>query len=984
MPGHHFISYSTLDALDFALKLHDALASDGIPVWLDKRKLHPGDDWDSQIAEAIRDCETLLFVLTPDSVQDNCTCKQEWTRALKYKKPIVPLHAHRDAELPFRLEPRQWIDFTGDLDSSMAKLRQHLQWLNSPEGVLHSMKDRLKDAERDLRRPIDPTDRARIKDDIALLKKQIKEQEELLRNPQAAAQRTEQSIATRLERERQPERPVSGVAKTKFINPPPGIAPNYFQDRHVETKLIGDFLLDESKRMMTVVGRAGIGKTAMVCRLLKSLEGGRLPDDGDDLKVDGIVYLSSTGTRVTNVPNLLADLCKLLPDERSQELDTFYKNPQVSTTMKTNALLAEFPYGRTIVLFDNFETVLDAETMNLRDTELDDALHALLNAPHHSIKVIVTTRVAPHDLTLVQPGRQRRIDLDKGLESPFAENILREMDADSKVGLKHAPANLLNSAREYTRGFPRALEALFAILSADRYTTLSEILAKPIPPENVVEALVGEAFNRLDPTAQRVMQALAVYNRPVTAAAVDYLLQPYLASVDGTPVLNRLVNMQFVRKEAGRYYLHPVDRAYAFDRVPRGMQSDYGDMGAALWTQHALLHRGAEYFKQTRKPRDAWKTIDDLGPQLAEFDLRCAAEDFDTAMKVLIEFDKEYLLEWGLYRLQIEMYERLENRLTDGSLKEISLGNLGSAYCSMGQYEKAIVCGEKALTLACEAKDRKREGVWLGDLGICYASLGQMVRAIEYYSRALHIAREVGNKLGEEINRANLASCYGDLGQTDLAISYYEEALTIDREEGSLLHEGTDLASLAEVLIDKGQYDLAEKHAAESARIGKEACIPTSGSYGNSFLALARLYRNDVSGARIAIDTAGQYDEPDNNHYVQALLGLISLREDDHLTAQEAFMTAVTRADEMLACSGQNFDALDTKGLALCGLGLLLADAEADKQMKDAVAAYRAARAINKDAGIVARVVRLLDTLALADPHGAEKLTDVRKAAAGE
>ena len=195
-------------------------------------------------------------------------------------------------------------------------------------------------------------------------------------------------------------------------------------------------------------------------------------------------------------------------------------------------------------------------------------------------------------------------------------------------------------------------------------------------------------------------------------------------------------------------------------------------MGAALWTQHALLHRGAEYFKQTRKPRDAWKTIDDLGPQLAEFDLRCAAEDFDTAMKVLIEFDKEYLLEWGLYRLQIEMYERLENRLTDGSLKEISLGNLGSAYCSMGQYEKAIVCGEKALTLACEAKDRKREGVWLGDLGICYASLGQMVRAIEYYSRALHIAREVGNKLGEEINRANLASCYGDLGQTDLAISY--------------------------------------------------------------------------------------------------------------------------------------------------------------------------------------------------------------------
>ncbi len=58
------------------------------------------------------------------------------------------------------------------------------------------------------------------------------------------------------------------------------IPPIYFQDRHVETGLIGTFLKDESLRLMTVVGRGGVGKTAMVCRLLRSLEGGKLPDDG--------------------------------------------------------------------------------------------------------------------------------------------------------------------------------------------------------------------------------------------------------------------------------------------------------------------------------------------------------------------------------------------------------------------------------------------------------------------------------------------------------------------------------------------------------------------------------------------------------------------------------------------------------------------------------------------------------------------------------
>ena len=64
------------------------------------------------------------------------------------------------------------------------------------------------------------------------------------------------------------------------------------------------------------------------------------------------------------------------------------------------------------------------------------------------------------------------------------------------------------------------------------------------------------------------MQALAVYNRPVTPAAVDFLLQPHLPEIDSAPVLNRLVNMHFVRREAGRYYLHPVDHDYAFDKTP--------------------------------------------------------------------------------------------------------------------------------------------------------------------------------------------------------------------------------------------------------------------------------------------------------------------------------------------------------------------------------------------------------------------------------
>ncbi|MCP4256133.1 MAG: TIR domain-containing protein [Planctomycetes bacterium] len=607
MANHHFISYSRNDAEDFAIKLCDKLKSGppSISAWLDQRELKPGiDDWDDQVVEAIRTCENLIFVMTRDSVESASICKNEWTRAKKYKKPIIPILLHEDAEIPFQLENRQYFDFSDDFDTALAKLRDHLGWLRSPEGKLQVLKDRLADANRDLQRTNDPKQQKRIQEDIDSLKKQISEQEQIIADPDGAAKRAQENIERGLERERKPEKPVAGISKTKFINPPPGIAPTYFQDRFIETELIRDFLKNDAQRLLTIAGRAGVGKTAMVCRLLKALESSRLPDDLGEMKVDGIVYLSEYGSRKFNFVNLFFDLCKLLPEDVAKKLDGVYKDAKAPTCEKTYALLRAFPKGRIVLLLDNFEYKIDSQTGDIKDAELDEALKAFLTCEQHAVKVIITTRMVPRNLLLVEPGRQQRLDLDEGLEHPFAENILKEMDKDGKVGLKDASEELLNEARERTNGFPRALEALFGILSADRGTSLQEILtdAEKLLPELVIEKLVGEAFSRLDSTAQMVIQALAVYDRPVTNSAVDFLLQPYLHSVDSLPVLSRLVNMHFVRKEGIRYYLHPVDRDYALSRIPEGEPADM-HLENKVFSKYALLHRGAEFFKETRRPR---------------------------------------------------------------------------------------------------------------------------------------------------------------------------------------------------------------------------------------------------------------------------------------------------------------------------------------------------------------------------------------------
>ena len=633
---------------------------------------------------------------------------------------------------------------------------------------------------------------------------------------------TEQRIQSGLVRERQPaEKPA--VRRAKFVNPPPMTAPSWFRDRYVETQLIGDFLTDDWLRLMTVVGRGGVGKTALVCRLLKALEAGRLPDDGGELPVDAIVYLSPVGMHPISFPNLFTDLTRLLPDEAARDLQDRYRDPQLTPAQLMRILLEAFPDGRSVVLLDNLEDLIDPATLAMNETGLDTALGEVLAAPSHGIKIIATTRLVPRDLLLRQPGRSKRLDLDEGLPVSEAIKVLKAMDGDGALGLRDAGPELLATACEQTRGFPRALEALAAILAADRDASLPRLLtaAQNVLPDKIVEVLVGEAFDRLDPLAQQVMQALAIYATPVPPVAIDYLLQPFQPAIDSSPVLSRLVNMHFARSDAGRYYLHQVDRDYAVGRIPPGRRDGQGD-GPIPFTRYALQDHAASYFQQTRTPRDTWRSLDDITAQLAEFELRCTNADYDAAAAVLDDIDFEYLQRWGHYRLAADLRERLSGRLTDPHWQAATANALGVIYRTLGQTEQAAEHHQQALAIARETGDRVGEGNVLGNLGLIYETLGQTEQAAEHYQQALAIARETGDRGSEGSALANLGGIYWILGQTEQAVEHYQQALAIVRETGERVNEGKVLGSLGVIYWTLGQTEQAAEHYQHALAIARE------------------------------------------------------------------------------------------------------------------------------------------------------------------
>ena len=179
----------------------------------------------------------------------------------------------------------------------------------------------------------------------------------------------------------------------------------------------------------------------------------------------------------------------------------------------------------------------------------------MLTAPAHAVTLIATTRVPPTELLKVEPARQRQLRLDGGLGSPDAQTVLRELDSDGRLGLRDAPEELLDGLREHTRGFPRALEAVKAILDGDVTLTPRDLLdrTRHLPEDQVIRVLVGEAYELLDPAAQRVVQALAVFPAPVSAVGVDFLLRPASPTTDAAPILTRLVRRQLARFQDRHY-----------------------------------------------------------------------------------------------------------------------------------------------------------------------------------------------------------------------------------------------------------------------------------------------------------------------------------------------------------------------------------------------------------------------------------------------
>ncbi|NJL95457.1 MAG: toll/interleukin-1 receptor domain-containing protein [Anaerolineae bacterium] len=94
-----FISYSRRDK-EFVRTLDEALQVRGLDAWIDWEDIPPNADWMQEIKEGIEAADSMIFVISPDSLNSKVCC-EEVEHALQHNKRLIPI-LHREIERPGR------------------------------------------------------------------------------------------------------------------------------------------------------------------------------------------------------------------------------------------------------------------------------------------------------------------------------------------------------------------------------------------------------------------------------------------------------------------------------------------------------------------------------------------------------------------------------------------------------------------------------------------------------------------------------------------------------------------------------------------------------------------------------------------------------------------------------------------------------------------------------------------------------------------
>lgn len=606
-----------------------------------------------------------------------------------------------------------------------------------------------------------------------------------------------------------------------------------FVGREDELAQAEGWLTDPGKRVVTVLGMGGVGKSRLAQELGRRLAASF---------VNGVRYVA-----LTSVVDVI-----YLPSALAESLGVSLRgvaDPQ----REIWAFLAE---RDLLLIFDNAEHL----------PGFPDWLTGLLTAAP-TVKVLVTSR---HRLDLreewVLPLEGLTVRADRPAEESAGVQLLANnaRQRGYTAVLEPAPAAALCGLLE---GMPLGIELAGAMLLDHPLVELVEAVRRSFdnlqqrwrnaePRHSSLRAVFETSWQMLPPDQQAALANLSVFGGSFTAEAAD-------AVAGATPtLLDAFTARSLVRRAGERYSLHAIIRRYAqeacddeagangryrnhyLDHIARAEAtfSDRDIPGAVqllkaeidnlrqLWQAAvdqrdlvlvnqliSIMHRfyegigwfaeGEAFFAASlsalalnaENPTER-ALLGRLLSHRAGIGLRLGrmADVTRWAHEAarLLEEEGGASLAFALNTLGIAQLYTGDTPSAQATLERCAdlyrrlgrselikpLINLASVYSRNGETERARAALEEARPLALELRDKVGSYHIANGLGVAYSLLGDHQRALTAFEEALTMSEAVGFVQGRAVTLNNLGDVYTLVGKPQRGVKYATEAVTLSRE----------------------------------------------------------------------------------------------------------------------------------------------------------------------------------------------------------
>lgn len=625
-----------------------------------------------------------------------------------------------------------------------------------------------------------------------------------------------------------------------------------FLGREAELQQLAAYLHDHTRRLVTLVGPGGIGKTRLALRAAAMHRG--------DF-TDGVVHVSLIGVQTPErLTAAIAEALGVTTQGRTDALD------RVCEMLRTQQLL---------LVLDNIEQVANGVETLLR----------LLTSTQR-LTLLVTSRERLHlqgEWVLDITGLETPDDPDDpALEGYSAVQLF--VQSARRV---RADFTLTNEERPHVvricwlvEGMPLAIELAAAwvrtLSCAEIAEELEESLALLASPSSdmperhrSIEAVFVQSWERLNERERGVLQRLSVFE--------DGFLRPAAADVAGaTPTtLATLSDKSLLRRDpSGRYSMHELLRQFAAARLDAHADEAH-DTRLRHCRYYLRLVQQSSDLLQGPHQRATLLTL------AAEIDNIQAAWDWAVAQRMRVELD---LALEGLHR-----YADLRGWLQGG----------------------VVAFGDLAESIGSEADGASADAqVWRSLRARAQVRQGALLCWVGQFSQAHNLLRTALETLQNNGDPADVAFALNWLGMVQYQQDNFAEAERLLRE-GLALYEALDqrhgvawsLDALGDLAATQGDYTTARQLLTES--VNQFSLLGDQASTAWSLNNLGRVLRllGDHAEARHLFEEAlGLFRIIGDQHGQAAVLvdlGISLLATDEVAAARQQFEAALQRARQV-------------------------------------------------------------------------------------